>query len=348
MEISAYRKVYNNKNLLSNKWKSLVSSSRSLVLYCSIICIILKGNSSCSTHCTHLCPCLLLCLCLLPLLFTPLSPNLSVWTYLKYSQLHWTVKRLSSLPSLFSSPIQIFFLFTIGLGVGGGGGCRPDVGVMLGGVIINIRSCMETKRLKWKGLAGRGDLAMSCTPVIFLVRLELSQGFNWNPDFKETLGPSSSTPSHLHPCTNSPGWIHSRPQHIHTDRDHYNIRESITMHDPGWNWLCSYFHKMFRCGAWICVVLGCAPICTYPFLLCFIKVAYTLYILFVWQWLNPDIIYKIRINRSWHNIYVYIIFLLLCKRKESACVEYEWNMNVTIFQEIYNSKNTYYVLVLKT
>lgn len=107
------------------------------------------------------------------------------------------------------------------------------MGVMSGGVIINIRSCRETKGLKWKALAGRGDLAMSCTSVIFLVRLELSQGFNWNPDFKETLCPSSSPPSQLHPCTNSPGWIHSRPQHIHTERDHYNIRESITMHDPG-------------------------------------------------------------------------------------------------------------------
>lgn len=273
MEISAYRKVYNNKNLLLNKWKSLVSSSRSLVLYCSIICIILKGYSSCSTHCTRLCPCLLLCLCLLPLLFAPVSPNLSVWTYLKYSQLHWTVKPRGLTATLLSA-ILVFKshpdFFSSYYWIWGG---RPDVGVMLGGVIINIRSCMETKRLKWKGLAGRGDLAMSCTPVIFLVRLELSQGFNWNPDFKETLGPSSSTPSHLHPCTNSPGWIHSRPQHIHTDRDHYNIRESITMHDPGWNWLCSYFHKMFRCGAWICVVLGCAPICTYPFLL-----SHTLYI----------------------------------------------------------------------
>ena len=78
-------------------------------------------------------------------------------------------------------------------------GSRPDARVMSGGAIINIRSCRETKGPKWKGLAGWGDLAMSCTSVIFLLRLELSQGFNWNPDFKETLGPSSSPPSQLHP-----------------------------------------------------------------------------------------------------------------------------------------------------
>lgn len=64
-----------------------------------------------------------------------------------------------------------------------------------GCAIINIRSCRETKGLKWKGLAGRGDLAMSCTSVIFLLRLELSQGFNWNPDFKEALAPRSTRPS---------------------------------------------------------------------------------------------------------------------------------------------------------
>lgn len=79
-------------------------------------------------------------------------------------------------------------------------GPRPDVGVMSGGgAIINFRSCRETKGPKWKGLAGWGDLTMSCTSVIFLVRLELSQGFNWNPDFKETLNPSTP-PS---PQTNS-------------------------------------------------------------------------------------------------------------------------------------------------
>lgn len=198
---------------------------------------------------------------------------LSVRMFLKYSLCcigQWNLRIwlwLSTLPTLFLSPVQFFFYW------GGGGGGMPDVGVMSGGVIINIRSCRETKGLKWKGLAGWGDLAMSCTSVIFLVRLELSQGFNWNPDFKETLGPSSSSPSQLHPCTNSPGWIHSRPQHIHTDRDHYNIRESITMHDPGWNWLCSNLHKIFRCGVcsyvWICVVLVCVWIRTAQFFLHF-------------------------------------------------------------------------------
>lgn len=103
----------------------------------------------------------------------------------------------------------------------------PDAGVMSGRVIINIRNCRETKGPKWKGLAGWGDLTMSCTSVIFLVRLELSQGFNWNPDFKETPQPIQATPpspsarqplplpypplSHPHPCTGSPGWIHSCP-----------------------------------------------------------------------------------------------------------------------------------------
>lgn len=36
---------------------------------------------------------------------------------------------------------------------------------------------------------------MSCTSVIFLLRLELSQGFNWNPDFKEALAPRYTRPS---------------------------------------------------------------------------------------------------------------------------------------------------------
>lgn len=75
----------------------------------------------------------------------------------------------------------------------------PDARVMSGGAIINISNCRETKGPKWKGLAGWGDLTMSCTSVIFLVRLELSQGFNWNPDFKATLHPSTP-PS---PQTNS-------------------------------------------------------------------------------------------------------------------------------------------------
>lgn len=88
-----------------------------------------------------------------------------------------------------------FFLSGGERGLWGDGG----VGVVSGGAIINIRSCRETKGLKWKGLAGRGDLAMSCTSVIFLVRLELSQGFNWNPDFKESFAPSSSSPPHPHP-----------------------------------------------------------------------------------------------------------------------------------------------------
>lgn len=74
-----------------------------------------------------------------------------------------------------------------------------------GCVIINIRSCRETKGLKWKGLAGRGDLAMSCTSVIFLLRLELSQGFNWNPDFKEALAP----PFHPPLLCLSPARVHS-------------------------------------------------------------------------------------------------------------------------------------------
>lgn len=186
------------------------------------------------------------------------------------------------LSSLVFKSRPFFLLLSVGVVVVRAGG-RPDVRVMSGGVIINIRSCRETKGPKWKGLAGWGDLAMSCTSVIFLVRLELSQGFNWNPDFKETLGPSSSPPPQLHPCTNSPGWIHSRPQHIHTDRDHYNIRESITMHNLGWNWLCSYLLKIFRCGVrlyvWICTVLVCVWICTDQFFLHFIKVTYSFEVL---------------------------------------------------------------------
>lgn len=200
-----------------------------------------------------------------------------------FSMLHWAVKPQGLTLALHSASVvfkshPVFFFFLLWWRWGGGG--RPDVGVMSGGAIINIRSCRETKGPKWKGLAGWGDLAMSCTSVIFLVRLELSQGFNWNPDFKETLGPSSSPPSQLHPCTNSPGWIHSRPQHIHTDRDHYNIRGSITMHDPGWNWLCSYLRKIFRCGVrsyvWICVVL--VWICTAQFFL-HLKVKYSFEVL---------------------------------------------------------------------
>lgn len=105
---------------------------------------------------------------------------------------------LSNLPTLFISPVHFFPPSCWGRRWGPG----PDVGVMSGGAIINIRNCRETKGPKWKGLAGWGDLTMSCTLVIFLVRLELSQGFNWNPDFKETLHPStppspqpSSTPA---------------------------------------------------------------------------------------------------------------------------------------------------------
>lgn len=113
----------------------------------------------------------------------------------------------SNLPTLFLSPVH--FVPAAGVAVRS----RPDVGVMSVGAIINIRSCRETKGPKWKGLAGWGDLTMSCTSVIFLVRLELSQGFNWNLDFKETLHPSNPpfTPDQLHPCSTSPGWIHSCP-----------------------------------------------------------------------------------------------------------------------------------------
>lgn len=139
------------------------------------------------------------------------------------------------------------------------------VGVISGKVIINFKSCRETKGLKWRGLAEWGDLAMSCTSVIFLVRLELSQGFNWNPDFKETLGPSSKPPTSPFSIPAPPllltplaGWIRSHSQHIHTEHDHYNIRQSITMHDLGWNWLCSYLHRTFGCGALICVAFVCA------------------------------------------------------------------------------------------
>ena len=78
---------------------------------------------------------------------------------------------------------------------------------MSGWAIINIRSCRETKGLKWKGLAGRGDLAMSCTSLIFLVRLELSQGFNWNPDFKDSLAPSSNPPQTPHPLFPNPPFL---------------------------------------------------------------------------------------------------------------------------------------------
>lgn len=103
---------------------------------------------------------------------------------------------LSDSPFSQSHPASVFiyfiYFFQFGRVVVMVAGCRLYIEAVSGGVIINIRSCRETKRLKWKGLAGRGDLAVSCTSVIFLVRLELSQGFNWNPDFKETLSPSSN------------------------------------------------------------------------------------------------------------------------------------------------------------
>lgn len=137
-----------------------------------------------------------------------------------------------------------FFLSGGERGLWGDGG----VGVVSGGAIINIRSCRETKGLKWKGLAGRGDLAMSCTSVIFLVLLELSQGFNWNPDFKESFAPSSSSPPHPHPWpfqTPPLLYLHlSCPQHIHTsihtDRDHYYVTHNIAMYCTPQNWLCPY------------------------------------------------------------------------------------------------------------
>lgn len=129
------------------------------------------------------------------------------------------------------------FLFGGERGLWGDGG----VGVVSGGAIINIRSCRETKGLKWKGLAGWGDLAMSCTSVIFLVRLELSQGFNWNPDFKESFAPSSSSPPHPHPWpfqTPPLLYLHlSCPQHIHTERDHYYVTHNIAMYCTPRNWL---------------------------------------------------------------------------------------------------------------
>lgn len=68
---------------------------------------------------------------------------------------------------------------------------------------------------------------MSCTSVIFLVRLELSQGFNWNPDFKETLHPSNPplqtrpTPPLLYLPWLDP--LMSTHHAVHTDRDHHNI-----------------------------------------------------------------------------------------------------------------------------
>ena len=169
-----------------------------------------------------------------------------------------TFCRLSTLPALSLSPVQfcVFVISSWGC-ERGGGGARPDVGVMSGGVIINIRSCRETKGLKWKGLAGRGDLAMSCTSVIFLVRLELSQGFNWNPDFKRNPRPiqrpphPNSTPA-LTPLAGS-----THVQSTHTQTVTTTISESITMDDPSWNWLCSYLHKMFRFSTRICVALVC-------------------------------------------------------------------------------------------
>lgn len=141
-----------------------------------------------------------------------LSSSSSLFPRRYFSGTQWNLGvrlRLSNLPTLFLGPVH----FVPAVGAAGRSG--PDVGVMSGGAIINIMSCRETKGPKWKGLAGWGDLTMSCTSVIFLVRLELSQGFNWNPDFKEPLHPPTPlTPDQLHPCTNSPGWIHSCPQTI--------------------------------------------------------------------------------------------------------------------------------------
>lgn len=211
---SAYQKVINRRENPSIFWKKSEGRRGYFVYIC------LTSISSSSSRCIS-------SVLVFHLLF--LFDLILCWMFLRHSLCCielWNLRvglwALHSASPVFKSR-PVLCVFSMGLWEGGGG--RPDVGVMSGGEIINIRSCRETKELKWKGWAGRGDLAMSCTSVIFLVRLELSQGFNWNPDFKETLGPSNSPPSQLHPCTNSPGWIHSCPKHIHTDRDHYNIRE---------------------------------------------------------------------------------------------------------------------------
>lgn len=160
---------------------------------------------------------------------------------------------LSNLPTLFLSPVH--FVPAVGAAVKSG----PDVEVMSGGAIINIRSCRETKRPKWKGLAGWGDLTMSCTSVIFLVRLELSQGFNWNPDFKETLHPSTPpppTPDQLHPCTNSPGWNHSCPQTIPYTQ---TVTTTISERASPCTALAGidFAHFRSRCLGWLASVWNC-------------------------------------------------------------------------------------------
>lgn len=157
-----------------------------------------------------------------------MSSSFSLFPRGYFSDMQWNLAVclcLSNLPTFFLSPVR--FVPAVGAAVRSG----PDVGVMSAGAIINIRSYSETKGPKWKGLAGWGDLAMSCTSVIFLVHLELSQGFNWNPDFKETLNQPPLTPDQLHPCTNSPGWIHSCPQTIPYTQT-VTTRDSITMHSP--------------------------------------------------------------------------------------------------------------------
>lgn len=153
---------------------------------------------------------------------------------------------LSFFLSLFSVPLLGCWRWEMATG--------PDAGVMSGRVIINIRNCGETKGPKWKGLAGWGDLTMSCTSVIFLVRLELSQGFNWNPDFKETPQPIQATPPPLHPphypIPTPPLAPLAGSTHVHSaahrlwPRRYHRASPCAT---PGWNWLCCCLHRVFRC-----------------------------------------------------------------------------------------------------
>lgn len=166
---------------------------------------------------------------------------------------------LSNLPTLFLSSVH--FVPAVGVAVRSG----PDVGVMSGGAIINIRSCRETKGPKWKGLAGWGDLTMSCTSVIFLVRLELSQGFNWNPDFKGTLYSSApllpfqtnSTPA----LTPLAGFAHVHtPCHTQTVTTTISERASPCTALAGID--VAHIHSLFRClgrlgSVWNCdCILG--------------------------------------------------------------------------------------------
>lgn len=114
---------------------------------------------------------------------------------------------------------------------------------------------------------------MSCTSVIFLVRLELSQGFNWNPDFKETPQPIQATPPPAAPSDPLPPppspTIPSPPlplaplagsTHVHSAVT-TAVSQSIAMRNPpaeiDFAAVCSEHLGVFHlCAWWLCLLHG--------------------------------------------------------------------------------------------